>query len=183
MEENLKYFLVSISLFLCPVIVDGRRCVACTHDGSNSNSKNPDCIGDLGNVTLSQDMIVECDPAYGDEACFTMVTCDNACYESTADDKTELLNWNRGCCSPGPGNQNCPTDEPNHIDNSWYERWRSRCTDEDICNTDSPVISGSGGSGGDGDGIIVVPGKSGAQYIKEGSIALVLLLCASTVLV
>merc|ERR1711872_664168 len=120
MEGNLKYFLVSIGLFLCPVIVDGRRCVACTHDGSNSNSKNPDCIGDLGNVTLSQDMIVECDPAYGDEACFTMVTCDN----------------------------------------SWYERWRSRCTDEDICNTDSPVIYGSGGSGGDGDGIIVVPGKS-----------------------
>ena len=152
-----------------------RKCVACTHDPLSPINENLNCIGDLannGNVTIQ-----ECNPEFGDQACYTMVTCDNDCYNMKSPNLTQMK-WNRGCCDPEPNNQACPTNHPNHVDNGWYSIWRIRCKDDvDGCNTGAPgglndIKNNTGGAGG-GDGVaggdvIIVPPKGAAIGLTVG---------------
>ena len=58
--------------------------------------------------------------------------------------------WNRGCCNRSPNSTVCPSNKPDHVNNSpWWEVWRKRCS-EDACNVDAPRGSseGDGGQGG-----------------------------------
>merc|ERR1712002_15414 len=84
-----------------------RKCIACA---SSSTSPDFNCIGDLtGNPDV---VMMECNPEFGsDQACYTMVTCDQGCYNN-----------------------------PDHVDSGWYETWRYRCTDEvEGCNNKDPL--------------------------------------------
>merc|ERR1712179_268855 len=86
-------------LFILTDCAAARKCIACTHEPSSAISENFNCIGDLGvngNVTIQ-----ECNPEYGDQACYTMVTCDNDCYGMQRPNLTQMK-WNRGCCNPQP---------------------------------------------------------------------------------
>jgi len=146
--------------------ISARKCIGCSHDPSATVSNNLNCIGDIENIT--DVVVLECDPEYGDKACFTMVTCTNDCYQMKNPEPKDMM-WNRGCCDPGRGDTFCPTDKPNHVDNGWYSIWRNRCVeDQAACNTAAPGGSstgGTGGNGGTGGGNIIVGPKSGADGV------------------
>ena len=175
---------IKIGLFF--IIIDcavARKCIACTHEPSSAISENFNCIGDLGvngNVTIQ-----ECNPEYGDQACYTMVTCDNDCYGMQRPNLTQMK-WNRGCCNPEPNHQTCPTNKPNHVDNGWFSIWRVRCTDDvDGCNTAAPggmnnINNNTGGAGG-GDGVeggdvIIVPPKGATVNLTAGFFSILVVL-------
>ena len=125
-------------LFFVVVLIDNaaaRKCIACA---SSSTSPDFNCIGDLtGNPDV---VMMECNPEFGsDQACYTMVTCDQGCYHNP-NSGGEDMKWYRGCCNPGPNDWTCPTDQPDHVDSGWYETWRYRCTDEvEGCNNKDPI--------------------------------------------
>ena len=178
--SRMDTFIVKV-FTLCFVIninlVTARKCIGCAHDPGASVSINLDCIGDIQNIT--DVTLLECDPEYGDEACFTMVTCTDKCY-ATNNPGPEDMMWNRGCCNPKRGDQRCPTDKPNHVDNGWYAIWRNRCvSDQDGCNTDAPGGSSTGGTGGDGGtggGNIIVGSKGSAGGVTGGLLSCVLVI-------
>ena len=72
-----------------------------------------------------------------------------------------------GCCSPKPGVHTCPTDEPDHVNNEYYEMYRVKC-DSDNCNIMDPRTYSGGDSNNDGG--IVVHGNGAAEHFKLATI-------------
>ena len=129
-----RAFKLGIFLIASSKCVSALNCVACSHDPSSSSSSDLTCVGNLdGHPDV---VVIECNPEYGDQVCYTMVNCEGNCYHNP-DHAPEDMKWYRGCCNPGSNSWVCPTDQPDHVDSGWYETWHTRC-DTDSCNNKEP---------------------------------------------
>merc|ERR1712013_564287 len=66
-------FKLGIFLIASSKCVSALNCVACSHDPSSSSSSDLTCVGNLdGHPDV---VVIECNPEYGDQVCYTMVNC------------------------------------------------------------------------------------------------------------
>jgi len=144
-EGDMVDFLTAL-LALSSIAVHGVAALQCIQCTSDPSAPNQDCIGNE-NGTMALDVVstytLPCDPKYGDEFCYTMITAEPADVV-----ENEAKRWNRGCCNRNENSTVCPSDKPDHVNSApWWEVWRKRCT-EDACNMDAPRGSSQGDTGG-----------------------------------